>query len=316
MWGERGFCLKGSAREESLSLERLVGFISEAASARPRTVTISGGEPLLSPLCIPLAEALALRGLRVMLTTNATLLPRMDRQALALFDQINVSIDGPPLVLERLGRGGEKTFGAAVDGMRRVLQWRRKGRPALQLITVITPESAGSLLRMLDRFAAEGVTFDSFLFQHEMFLGKSAAKAQDRVLRGILGKGVGIWDAFVAKAGALDAAALGDELVRVMEICPDAVVSPALDAAEMVKYYRSGSWVPDRYREICFSPWFDLGIAPNGDVWLCPGFAAGNINGESFEEIWNGPRARALRKRVAGSGIFPGCRACFYLYNY
>ena len=128
MWGDRGFCRSRRLPKEALTLERLAAFIDGAGPFRPRTVTLSGGEPLLSPLCMPLAGRLAAKGLRVMLTTNATLLRELAPDDLAAFDQVNVSLDGPPLVLEKIGRGGEETFSRAVEGIHRVLAARRAGR--------------------------------------------------------------------------------------------------------------------------------------------------------------------------------------------
>jgi MoaA/NifB/PqqE/SkfB family radical SAM enzyme len=318
MWGSRGFCRNMDLEGESISVNRVTRFIDRAAARGSRTVTLSGGEPLLSPLCIPLARKLADRGLKVMLTTNATLLRQLTPDDLGLFEQINVSLDGPPMVLERMRRGGEDTFGRAVDGLGRALEARRAGRPRLQLLTVITPEGVGHIMDMMERFSREGIAFDHLLFQHEMFLGPSAARRQKQVLAGLLGRSRDstLWDALVAKANAVDVRALAAEIDGIRERWPGAVFSPRLDRALLRRYYAGGSWTPPGLKGFCFSPWFDLGITPFGDVWICPGFSAGNIMKDGFEDIWNGTRARRIRRALLSDGIFPGCRACFYLYNY
>jgi radical SAM protein with 4Fe4S-binding SPASM domain len=60
----------------------------------------------------------------------------------------------------------------------------------------------------------------------------------------------------------------------------------------------------------CKSPWNFAKIMPNGDVQLCYQFTIGNLAEESFQAIWFGERAEAVRRRVvAERGI---CEACDY----
>lgn len=315
MWGDHGFCVGAGEGDETLTVEAVTSFIEGAAHLRPRTVTISGGEPLLSQACLPLARALRDRGLNVMLTTNATLLGDVPLEDLAAFRQINVSIDGPPLVLERMKRGGQTTMDRALEGLAHVGRLGSR-RPALQLLTVITRDGVGHLLDMLDLFEGAGVSFSRYLFQHQMFLGASAAEQQGSALQEILGPGVGIWDAMVAAEAETDVDRLLDEMGTIRRRLPDAIFSPDLTDDEVRRYYADGSWLPARLARFCPSPWLDVGIAPNGDVWLCPGFAVGSLHADDFEAAFNGPRARRLRQTLASEGLFPGCRGCFYLYNY
>jgi MoaA/NifB/PqqE/SkfB family radical SAM enzyme len=315
MWGDHGFCVGRGAGPETLTVDAVEAFCRDAASFGPRTVTLSGGEPLLSELCLPLAHRLAALGLRVMLTTNATLLPEVAAAELASFHQINLSIDGPPLVLERLGRGGSSTLERALAGIEQVA--RVPGRaPALQLLTVITSHGVGHLVEMLDRFAQAGVSFSRLLFQHQMFLSVEAASAQRAALEALVGPCIPIWEAMVSPQGTLDVDLLLAEMVAIRRRFPQAVFSPDLSADELRRYYADGAWIPPRYGRHCPSPWLDVGLAPNGDVWLCPGAALGNIQHATFAELFNGPEARRVRRAIATAGVFPGCRGCFYLYNY
>jgi radical SAM protein with 4Fe4S-binding SPASM domain len=60
----------------------------------------------------------------------------------------------------------------------------------------------------------------------------------------------------------------------------------------------------------CHSPWSFARILPNADVQLCYQFTVGNLATESFEEIWFGERAEAVRRRVAAERAV--CEACDY----
>jgi radical SAM protein with 4Fe4S-binding SPASM domain len=60
----------------------------------------------------------------------------------------------------------------------------------------------------------------------------------------------------------------------------------------------------------CKSPWTFAKILPTGEVQLCYQFTVGNLATESFEAIWFGERAEAVRRRVAAER--PICEACDY----
>ena len=136
MWGDHGFCVEGGTGEERLTVDDVVSFVRGARAHRPRAVTISGGEPLLSDVCAPLIRALGDLGPRVMLTTNGTMLEEMAVDDLARLHQVNLSIDGPPLVLEQLGRGGEgnlRKLGLAHSTKNHQMPGSRIGRLSLKI---------------------------------------------------------------------------------------------------------------------------------------------------------------------------------------
>lgn len=315
VWGDRGLCRRdGYVDDERLDVQSVQRFLD--GPRRPRTVTLSGGEPLLSPLCLPLARALTDDGHRVCLTTNATLLASVPADELAIFHQINVSLDGPPMVLERLGRGGEATLDAVLDGLRHVVASRRGQRPGLRLLTVITPEGAGHLSEMLETFDAAGIPFDSLLFQHQMALTEGAAAAQQRTLGELAGPGLSYWECLVDGGGSIDADALHDELADIQTRYPRVVLSAPFDREAMRAYYGDPAWTAPQLADACPALRRDLTVSPAGDVWLCPGHPLGNVFEDALDDVLAGDGARSLREAVEAHGVFPGCRACFSLYNY
>ena len=314
-WGARGLCHSVGTGDEGVDVDRLADWIPDG-TAGPRTVTLSGGEPLLVPGWSALARALARRGVRVALTTNATGLAEVSDDDLRALHQINVSLDGPAAVLEELGRGGRGTLDAAIAGLRRVLDLGEPDRPRLRLLAVSTPEGAGQLSALLDRLDRRGVAFDDLLLQHSMFLDEATAQRQQRALTAVVGEGVPFWQGLVDEPGRMEPAALAADMATLDERPEPFSVSPHLTGRELEAYYASGDHLPAAAGGHCLSPWLDLGITPAGDVWLCPGHPVGNIQTHGFDAIWNGERALALRTALVRDGLFPGCRACFYLHNY
>jgi radical SAM protein with 4Fe4S-binding SPASM domain len=58
----------------------------------------------------------------------------------------------------------------------------------------------------------------------------------------------------------------------------------------------------------CRSPWTFARILPNGDVELCFKWRVGNLRDQSFKDIWFGPKAAAVRRRVIKeTSICPAC---------
>jgi radical SAM protein with 4Fe4S-binding SPASM domain len=68
---------------------------------------------------------------------------------------------------------------------------------------------------------------------------------------------------------------------------------------------------------VCRKPWENFLVEVNGDCYFCcfiirPGGKIGNLTRKSFEDIWNGRKARRIRKAVAGGAIPYYCQACPY----
>ena len=65
-------------------------------------------------------------------------------------------------------------------------------------------------------------------------------------------------------------------------------------------------------RRPCTVPWESAVILGNGDVAACcvPGHNMGNLNENTMEEIWSGPRYQELRATVNSANPLPVCAAC------
>jgi MoaA/NifB/PqqE/SkfB family radical SAM enzyme len=69
------------------------------------------------------------------------------------------------------------------------------------------------------------------------------------------------------------------------------------------------------YRE-CVFPWKNANILANGEVKPCCWCKGdiGNLNEETFEEIWNGTKMVELREHILEDKIHPMCKnaPCVY----
>lgn len=89
-----------------LTSESVLQLLPSLRALGTRTVLISGGEPLIHPQWIEIAEALRANGQRLWLLTSGLSLAKHAARAAQLFDSITVSMDG-----------ADKTMYAAIRGL-------------------------------------------------------------------------------------------------------------------------------------------------------------------------------------------------------
>lgn len=64
---------------------------------------------------------------------------------------------------------------------------------------------------------------------------------------------------------------------------------------------------------LCPAPWMVMDFAPEGNVHACcvnAAYPLGNVRFESLREIWDGPRAQALRRAMERHDFGYGCGSC------
>ena len=111
---------------------------------------------------------------------------------------------------------------------------------------------------------------------------------------------------------------LGDEYRKFYEshrVDPSVIISRVRAAARDAEragivfssHYLFAEDRPEPERK-CFEPWLTFGVRVDGRVFTCCGMldSMGDLAAQTFEEIWNGERYRALRRKLA-AGQFPEC---------
>lgn len=108
----------------------------------------------------------------------------------------------------------------------------------------------------------------------------------------------------------------------VIEKCRKITLGVPRHLGEFIKSDNPRSRLPPRVREEhqlgagpgmqfpCKSPWTFAKILPNGDVQLCYQFTIGNLGEASFDALWYGERANAVREKVKAERAL--CERCEY----
>ncbi len=308
-------------RKEFLPLEKLRPLVDELSVSSPKFY-LWGGEPLLYPELIELLRYLREKRQYTIINTNGVLLKKYAAEMVSLeVDGLDLSLDGPPEVHDRI-RGVPGTYRKVMDGLRLLREERRKQgakKPMVKAITTISALNIDRLGETLELFDASGL-FDAVIFNLGWFTTEKIGRATDRIFRRYLGCPAVSWKDFVGALGEVDPGkvkAFMETVSARRRTGPPVFFIPDLSPGRVEEYYsRPASFLG---RKACFSPWLNIEVRPNGDLTFCPDFPdyiIGNINQESFSEIWNGDRARKFRRLLIERGLFPICSRCCGLFAY
>ena len=289
----------------------------EAAAAFHPFVHVWGGEPLLYPEIDELIGALRRLDLPMMLTTNAV--RGADHfETLMRLDVLRVSVDGPEDVHDQV-RGRPGTFAALRSLIQEVAREReRRGRRRPRIITnTLIIDETYRRLEETARLLLE-LPVDRSDLSLPMFTTPERGAAYARILEKEFGVAAKAWQGFVIAGLEVDVAAVVRSLEAIRAFAPRGrfAMFPPGRIADVVPYYNDLNRTFGVKR--CHAIYDNVDVLPNGDVTLCndlPDLIVGNLAESSFEEIWNGEKARAFRRRLQ-QGFLPVCSRCCLLYSY
>jgi len=309
-------------RKEILPLEKLKNLIDDVSGFHPK-MYLWGGEPLLYPDFSGLIRYLKDKNQYTIINTNGVLLKRYAAEMVdQKVDGLDISIDGPPAIHDEI-RGVPHTFEKVIEGLRFLRECRRKSgrrKPMIKAICTISKMNQDHLEETLDLLGSTGL-FDAVIFNLGWFTTEKIGRATDRIFQKYLGCESTSWKDFVGALGNVDPGKVKSFMERVSSLHRKKSLPvffiPSLGPDEVGEYYSNPASFMGR--KVCFSPWLNLDIRPNGDVTFCPDFPdyiIGNVLEEPFEKIWNGEKARKFRRFLIERGLFPVCSRCCGLYAY
>ncbi len=284
-------------RETPLELARLKTVVDELADLGCRKIHVSGGEPLLYRGLADLVAHMTARGLRVTMTTNATLITRDQARALAEagLKAVNISIDSPDPHLHDRIRGQKGAWKRATKGFRHLRQRLKKRK--VRINTVVGRLNYASLVD-LPAMAADLGADTINLIPLDEHTGDLQRLGKRQILD---------YNERIAPVIAEQALALG-LIQHPAQAYPFGVSRGAVERS------KAGLYARDFYEaHRCFAPWTHALINHLGQVSLCcmlrDGPILGDLRQQSFADIWTGPAYAALRART-DLPLFSACRRC------
>ncbi len=306
------------SRERELPVEDWTRLLEQVAAFRP-WLFVTGGEPLMYPHFRAFVREAKKRGLVVHLQTNATLLRReADFLVEEGVEAVNVSIDGPPPVHDRI-RGLKGAFSQVEKGVRALVEARRgRGRPnpILSLNCTISKANLEVLTEIVP--LAVGLKADILQLQHTMFDSPENVVRHNRFLSPERSRALGLE---VAHPSICTGEYYQSELTSAdMPKLQTALRQARQQARGRLKLifmpYFSDELLSPYYLDLnypfiqgCDNFWHTGRILADGTFSPCLNLMVGNIIQQPFMEMWNGNRMQRLRELIAKQ-LFPGCARC------
>ena len=271
-----------------------------------RWVVFSGGEPLMNAELPVLCEILRAENIRLTLLTTGLLLQKCASTVAAGFDDVIVSLDGPPEVHDKIRRV-EKAFALLEAGVKAL----REQRPEMRITARTTVQKANHCHLRETVCAARRMNLNGISF----LAADLTSSAFNRPL---------LWPASRQDEiglSLLEVAALEREIEALIQVtgreseCGFIAETPE-KLRRMARQFRVQLGLQTGESPICNAPWVSAVIETDGTVRPCFFHAAiGNLREGSLESIVNGEAGRAFRENldIANNAI---CQRCVCSLHY
>ncbi len=288
------------SRPSPLSGDRFKELIAELAQMGCYKIHFTGGEPLLRRDAVDLVAFANERGIRVTMTTNGTLVTKELVRSLiqAGLRGVNISIDSPDRKIHESIRGVKGSWKKATRVVQYFRRYAEKGKINVRVNTVVSRLNYHSLTSMPDFAFQLGADSLNLIGIDDHWTDNLRMRSRDV--------------AFYNQRIAPEIANRGLELGL---FTTEDQAYPFGHSHETNVYARKGEYAFGWYQEHpCYVPWFHSLIDFDGLVYICCSTreqtpSLGNLNLNSFSEIWNGPVYHYIRERMQPPRM-KQCRRC------
>lgn len=298
-------------KSNELSIDVLKKLIDDVKGFKP-LIAVVATEPLLYKPLFEFAEYAKSAGINFHLTTNGFLLPKFFKEVIdSGISSLSVSIDALGDLHDHI-RGVKGTFKNAVSGLEQLVEYKnsRNSKIKTSLNCTIIKDNYNHLTEYYNYFSKFPLDFISF--SHMNFITEKMACAHNQNAP----EKFQVTPSCISAEQELtqiDYSALlnGIKNIKAQKSVPTFFV-PELNTYETIKsYYTDHQKLMSKKK--CLVPWFSSQIIASGDVIplaRCFNISFGNINDQSFNQIWDGEKIKHFRKILAKKKIFPACTRC------
>ncbi len=296
--------------KKELKIEQWKSIIDQVSGSGPR-IHLSGGEPLLYPDIDKLLEYIKRHKLFLVLTTNGTYLKKFTSIIAATVNQINISIDGPAEIHDKI-RGVAGTFNQILDGINEIKKKKRK--PRIKIHSMINFENPLAMQKIVD--IARSLHIDEVKFLYPLFADKEAIEEHRHFLKNILGRELNYWrEAYRVAPKPENFTNIQKVFEKIKKNTKITInIFPRFSKQQFLQYYKPGADFYSVFKGRCRAPWNTATILPDGEVESCPDYILGSLINEKFLHLWNNKKNKNLRIRIKNREFFSVCRACCFFY--
>jgi Fe-coproporphyrin III synthase len=269
-------------------------------------IVFSGGEPLMNPELPAMCELLRARGIRTTLLTTGLLLAKRAVSVAWSFDDVIVSLDGPPPV-HNLVRRVDRAFELLADGIQAV----REVRPSLRITARTTVQKANHTHLRDTAHAAKALDLDQISF----LAADLTSKAFNREFIWPVSRQCEI-GLTIEQTEALESEI--ESLIRdsQIELPSNFVAESPEKLRRIVRHFRAYLSLVEPQAPSCNAPWASAVIDTDGSVRPCFFHTPiGKLGDAQLHEVLNSTDARAFRQNL-DVPTNPICRNCVCSLNY
>jgi Fe-coproporphyrin III synthase len=293
-------------QEQRLSVATLDALMPALRRLKTKWVVFTGGEPLMNVEAPLLGQRLRGIGMRVTLLSTGILLQRYADAVAASFDDVIVSLDGPPSVHDHIRRV-PGAFGLLEQGVKAV----KRRRPSLSITcrTTVQRENRRDLCRTVETAKQVGLDGISFLAVD------STSPAFHRDLVWPIARNEKL------EMGLPEVQELSDEVDRLQnewrsEIASGYIRENPAKLRRIVAQFRARLGLERQCAPTCNAPWKSAVISLDGSVQPCFFHQAlGNLRQGELDEVLNSTAARSFRSNLDIASN-PICQRCVCSLNY
>lgn len=285
----------GPARREELTTEEALDAVDQLADLGCRSVTLSGGEPLMRADWPAIAGGIVERGMRLEMISNGLAVEaQADTLAAAGFFAVSMSVDGPPALHDEL-RGVEGGF----DALTRGAQALRERGVRIGAVTQVNRRNLPYLDEVHDLLIEHG--FAGWQLQLTLAHGRAGSVVQgeepiclepeqlpelERKMMALLDRG----QIFIHAADSIGYLGRGENRIR------------------------SGTGRDGNIWAGCQAGIQVIGLTSDGRVRGClslpPTFDEGNIRERRLADLWADPSCFAFTRRFEPTTLTGVCAGC------
>jgi len=301
------------SKSHELDINVIKQIVDEVSEDKP-LISFNSTEPLLYK---HLSEAILYcseKGLKTQISTGGYLLPNMAEElARAGLSRLSVSIDGVPSVHNAI-RGRKDSFERDIEGIRKFFSASKKLNRETEIIvssviSAMNYDSLESFVRVL-----ENEPISQIKFVHMWYITNQMAYDQNTLYGELYPVSESCLSEDVNPC-KIDINTLFTEIEKIKSH-PKVQFLPWLDGVGLEKFYHQPNcYMQDNAK--CLASWFIIQILADGRViplTRCHNESFGNVNEESFYEIWYGKRMEEWRKFIKNVGKMPVCKRCDLIY--
>ncbi len=326
-WGETGSYRNLENRKPSVMDLKLVERITKSLKSAKPFYSLFGGEPLMHPQIENVIRLIKDAGSTIDTPTNGTLLKENAAMLVETgFDSIRVSIDGPQKVNDsQRGKGSYEKAMAGIEALNEEKQKAGVEKPYIGILYTVTPATyeylEEFLINEVNLSAINTVTIqienfitDKIGENYAHFLKDNFNITNDKNWRGLIRSTEDF-----REINTKEIETQVDKIKKkYKELGKSVICLPPTYTVENLNAYFSANWneMIDKY-SACPVPWLSCDITANGDVAPCHVFydlIMGNLQKQSFEEIWNGENYKIFRDYMKEKKLMSICPGCCILY--